>query len=353
MTFSDVLRRLEWSCKDIAIANLVCSEGLPGEPKHSVDWYINWLDGAAEQVKLATDRNYYKYLESPYAFEGSQARFCMVCLVSVMQRQLGVQYNPKWKGLKPDGGVPATFGIDANDVFIHAIINGVGGTCGSLPVLYVAIGRRLRYPLKLVKAARHLFVRWDDPYAAAWHCAERFNVEATGPGVHFLPDEHYRVWPHAISDRDVEEGVFLRSLSKREELAEFTATRAHCLRANNRLIEAVDALAEAARLAPHNRYFAASRYAMRMHIDLHRRGHAFLNAPVPGTSQEPVGPFWLDGPRANECWCRLCLAHQRRLIHDRFCHKWNMDCRRCRSIFRRRMAIGSKCGFQHKQVSNQ
>jgi hypothetical protein len=280
---------------DVALLNLVCTSELRGASSQPIEQYLQWLDDAAEKVRLATERNYFKFLDAPGAFEDSQARFCMVCLVTVLQWECGVHYNPKWKGLTPDCPVPEAFGIDANDLFIHAIIDGIGGTCGSLPVLYVAVGRRLGYPLRLVKAARHLFVRWDDPDGKLWHHSDRFNVEATGPGIHFLPDEHYRTWPHAISAEDVEAGIFLRSLSPREELAEFVATRGYCLKANGRLKEAVEAFAEASRLAPHNRHFAANHKALQMHLMMRQRGHAFLNAPVRMFDQEPVGPFWVAG----------------------------------------------------------
>ncbi len=280
---------------DVALLNLVCTSELRGASSQPIEHYLEWLDDVAEKVRLATERNYFKFLDAPGAFENSQARFCMVCLVTVLQRECGVHYNPKWKGLTPDCPVPEAFGIDANDLFIHAIIDGIGGTCGSLPVLYVAVGRRLGYPLRLVKAARHLFMRWDDPDGKLWHHSDRFNVEATGPGIHFLSDEHYRTWPHAISAEDVEAGIFLRSLSLREELAEFVATRGYCLKANGRLKEAVEAFAEASRLAPHNRHFAANHKTLQMRLMMRQRGHAFLNAPVRTFDQDAVGPFWVAG----------------------------------------------------------
>lgn len=280
---------------DIALVNLVCANGLPRASPLHVGNYLDWLDEAAERVRLETERNYYKFLDAPAVFGNSQARFCMVCLVTVLQQKCGVGYNPKWMGLTPDCPIPESFGRDADDLFIHAIIDGIGGTCGSIPVVYVAVGRRLGYPLRLVKAARHLFVRWDDPNGKHWHHADRFNVEATTPGVHFLPDEHYWMWPHAISKDDVEVGIFLRSLSAREELAEFVATRGYCLRANGQLADAVKALAEASRLTPHNHHLASSCQSLRMHIAMRQRGHAFLNAAVHTFDQEPVGPFWMDG----------------------------------------------------------
>ena len=309
---------------DIAALNLLCASGLPGAGLLNISELAAWLDDAADKVYVVTGENYDKLLDVPGAFGDSQARFCMQYLVTMLQRRCGVHYNPKWKGLTPDTAIPSNFGADASDLFIHAIINGIGGTCGSLPVLYAAVGRRLGYPLKIVKASRHLFVRWDDPDGNHWLQPERFNVEATGPGVHFLPDSHYRTWPHALSDADIDAGVYLRSLTPREELAEFLSARACCLNLNKDLREAIQAMSWAAQLAPHNRHFAESHHALSIHLQMLRRGHAFLNAPRPtfGLSA-PLGPHWISGdcghdclvqvPRPARAWRPLCLIS--RIVH--------------------------------------
>ncbi|HEX4131056.1 MAG TPA: hypothetical protein VHZ24_13525 [Pirellulales bacterium] len=266
---------------DIAAINLICASGLPGGEVYNIASLLDWIDDAARKVRVAIDANSQKFIDSPAAFDHSYARFSILYLITVLQRECGVRYNPKWQALAPRAPVPKEFGKSANDGFIHAIINGIGGTCGSLPVIYVAVGRRLGYPLRLVKAYRHLFVRWDDPQGKLWFHADRFNIEATGPGVHFLPDAHYRNWPAPIVDADVRDGIYLKSLTPREELAEFVATRGYCLQANGRLIEAADTLRCASQLAPANRYFSESHRVLSIHIAMRRRGHAFLNASVP------------------------------------------------------------------------
>jgi hypothetical protein len=54
------------------------------------------------------------------------------------------------------------FFADPSKVFLHGLLGPERvGTCSSLPVLYVAVGRQLGYPLKLVTAKGHLFVRWE------------------------------------------------------------------------------------------------------------------------------------------------------------------------------------------------
>ena len=256
---------------DIALLNVICALGLPGAEKLDIPSLLDTLDEWARQIRIEIDRNYDRFLEEPSLYSNSQAYFCILCMIQVLQSKLGVRYNSKWTSITPDKPVPQDFGRDAKDLFIHPIIDGIGGTCGSLPVLYAAVGRRLGYPLKIVKAARHLFVRWDDPNGKHWFHPERFNIEASGPGVHRLPDEHYRTWPHKISDESIEAGVFLKSLTPREELAEFLAARGHCLRKNGRPNKAANAFRWASELAPHNPGFRDWHARLTLAIVEHRR----------------------------------------------------------------------------------
>lgn len=156
-------------------------------------------------------------------------------MVMILQRDLGVRYNPD----RIDG---PDF-TDSRDLFIHGLITGHGGTCISIPVLYIAIGRRLGYPLHLVQAKAHLFVRWDDSNG------ERFNIEATNPkGFGYHSDDYYRTWPLPWSREDYAAGVFLTSLSHREELGAFFAVRGHCLEDNGLYTQAADAYESASLL---------------------------------------------------------------------------------------------------------
>lgn len=60
-----------------------------------------------------------------------------------------------------------------------------------------------------------------------------------------------------IQEREIAQGRFLFSLSPREELASFLATRAHCLQDTKRFAEAAQAYRWAAELDPRDPYYAA------------------------------------------------------------------------------------------------
>lgn len=172
--------------------------------------------------------NYDRFLRNPSMFHHSLPYFCVVCMISILKKQFGIKYNRAWEHISPDNPRSETdaFAHDAQDQFIHAILDGRGGTCGSLPVFFVAVGRRIGFPLYLVKTLRRLFMRWDDPFGAwsfgGFHRGAVFNIEATGQEIHVLSDEHYRtVWPHPLTAEDIETYNLLKSLTSEEELAIF------------------------------------------------------------------------------------------------------------------------------------
>jgi len=101
--------------------------------------------------------------------------------------------------------------------------------------MYVAIGRRLGYPLKLVTTNSHVFVRWDgkDHPNPAWR--ERFNMEGAGDGFSSFEDDYYKIWPHKVTDEEIRANGYLVSLTPAEEFAAFLAARGHCAQDNGQL----------------------------------------------------------------------------------------------------------------------
>src|SRR5207244_190021 len=99
------------------------------------------------------------------SYSNSWAYFRTLNLVTVLQRDLGLRYHK--------AEVPEAAEFETADQFIFGAIQGNGGTCATIPIVVIAVGRRLGYPLKLVSTKGHFFARWDDP------SGERFNIEAT------------------------------------------------------------------------------------------------------------------------------------------------------------------------------
>ncbi len=234
------LPEAELERRDVADSNLRCAAGLPESEKIDHAFCLRRLDDCATIVKRSTDAAYPQYfLPDPGHYQHSEAFFRAVSLVITLQRHGGIRYDPKKIGARPNEA------FDFEEQFVHGVLqSGKGGTCATIPVVYAAVGRRLGYPIKLVHAVNHMFARWDDSKTG-----ERFNIEGAGEGFDSFPDDHYRNWPAPIRNLEDERRFgFLKSLSPREELADFVAQRAWVLKDRGFFQDAAHAFAVASDL---------------------------------------------------------------------------------------------------------
>ena len=246
MTFAELVTlapsRLE-GC-DIATMNLLCAEGLPNAEGLNLKTSLALLDGWVVRVKSETQRHFYRFQKNPAEFEHSEGYFRMLMMAVVLSEDLQIRYNPERIASPGPAALEDGFFSDSRDVLLHGLLGPRRmGTCSSMPVLYAALGRRLGYPLKLVTTKGHLFVRWDGP-------TERFNLDATGQGLNRYDDEYYRSWPFPVTEAEIQEHGYLKSLTVAEELAVFLSIRGHCLEQAGRYAEAVSSYEHAVRLRP-------------------------------------------------------------------------------------------------------
>jgi hypothetical protein len=290
---------------DVAAANLMAAVGLRGAEDLDVGNALTWLDRAAHRIDIETLRHSYRFRDRPEEFENSAAYFCMLVMVTVLRKEFGVRYNParirdpKFQDpfcLDPDCS-------DSRDLFIHGMIGGPGGTCASMPVLYTAIGRRLGYPLKLVRAKEHLFVRWDDPKGEVWTPGARFNIEATSEGLRCPPDEHYARWPVPVEEKELALGLYLCPLAPKEEVAMFRSTRAICLWENGRYADALRECHLAFALASQDQ-----RYAWQI-MDLYKKYRGIMVTKTP----EEIAELALTYEEEVELQKKIVRGHHERL----------------------------------------
>ena len=201
---------------DVAKLNLDCAQDLPDAGNIDVHRCISRLDYLAEKAEKFIERRMPQFSRNPSAFNNSESYYRILCLITFLQRDMGIRYHPA----KTEPSTP----LDTADIFIHGALIGEGGTCGSLPVVHAAIGRRLGYPIKLVETHGeygHMFCRWDDPKG------ERFNIEAAAQGLNTYPDDHYRTGKYQLSRHLEKAGRFLLSKTPKQELAAFLGARGH------------------------------------------------------------------------------------------------------------------------------
>ncbi len=229
---------------DIARVNLLCADGLPGAEHLHITASLETIDRMTARVRSETERHGHRFQKNPAEFENSEGFFRMMLLMVVLAEDFRVHYAPNKMANIASASLGNGFFADAQDVFLHGLTGtNRQGTCSSLPVLYVAVGRRLGYPLKLVTTKGHLFVRWED-------AQERFNFEAAGNGANRFSDDYYRHWPLEVSDAEIKADGHLKSLTPAEELAVFLSIRGMCRAASGRYAQAAESFKHAAKFAP-------------------------------------------------------------------------------------------------------
>ncbi|HTQ38983.1 MAG TPA: transglutaminase family protein [Pirellulales bacterium] len=244
----------ELARQDIAAVDLACAAGLPGAEDLDIPRCLAKLDEWTDLVASGTECSLHRRAKEHSYREFSDAQFRILVMITVLQRNLGVRYNLAFSQGKYDAS-------DSNNLMLHGLLTGHGGTCVTMPVLYAAIGRRLGYPIKLALAKEHTFCRWDDQHG------ERFNIEATSPGFNSTTDDYYLMWPKSLTSQEIASGRWLVSLSSREELAFFLGERGSCCVDNLMTLQAVEACYHSHKLAPHDPVYE---YRWGVAIMLHR-----------------------------------------------------------------------------------
>lgn len=232
---------------DIAELNLLCGSGLNGTKDIDIEKCLDRLDQLTEMVRSETKRNWNRWQQNPAQYQNSIAHYKMGMVITVVRQDYKARYNPDLITIpSKESRESDDFYKSGADIFLQGLLSDQKmGTCASMPVLYVSIGRRLGYPVYLVSTKGHLFCRWDDG-------KERMNFEGTGEGINTFPDSYYKKWPFKITDEEVKRSTYLINLNRQQELAMFLSSRAECLITSGRNEEGFVAVAQALRLVSGN-----------------------------------------------------------------------------------------------------
>jgi len=235
---------------DIARMNLLCAGGLPGAKDMDVPRYLNRLRRMAEYIRAKTAQ------EVPW-FRAEAARanlppgtpedsFRVCALVRIMKDTFGLHYNRE----RQEAQIKKTSDIISNHNSKDMLINGLlsderYGTCNSIPVVVVALGRRLGYPLYVTANRWHVLARWEGR-------GLRFNIDASCPGnsLGACADDYFRSFPHPWPEIDKRNDYYLKNFTPADDLALFLMSRAWVLQDNLRFEESIPFWARACHLAP-------------------------------------------------------------------------------------------------------
>ena len=125
------------------------------------------------------------------------------------------------------------------------------GNCVSMPTLFLIVADRMGLNVHLATAPLHMFVRYTDQAGTV------SNLEPTSGG-HAAPDAFYRE-KMPMTDRAIESGAYMRTLSKRETVAELATTVMDALIDQRRFQEAVDVADAILTVNPRESYVMAKK----------------------------------------------------------------------------------------------
>lgn len=124
------------------------------------------------------------------------------------------------------------FGQNPSDRLLSTYIRTRKGNCVSMPILFLIVADRMGLNVHLATAPLHLFVRYADPQGVD------HNLETTSGG-HEARTEWIRQ-QIPMSDKAVARGIYMRTLSRRESIAEMANVVLDFLLEQRRYQEAIE-----------------------------------------------------------------------------------------------------------------
>jgi hypothetical protein len=231
---------------DIVGMSVAVAREIPGQENLDYQHYREIVDGWTDQFRRWMPTAEANFLNSPQQWRGDINFFRLGLLATYLTRERGVRYDEKYSQDQKEGKNSKY--KEPGAVLVHGLIDTLRGTCATMPVLHVAIGRRLGWPVSLAAVGPHYVCRYDDGKV-------HYNIEATytGPGFVSDADEDYMKNDH-LPKKALTSGSDFRSLSAREMLGVFVAARARYYRDTSRFGEADRDYALARVLYPNHRY---------------------------------------------------------------------------------------------------
>jgi len=211
---------------DVVEMNIAVAREIPGLEKLDYGHYRRFVDGWTEQFRRwLPDAERGGFYPTPDKYKNDINFFRLGMLAQFLDQSIGVAYVEEQRQAQIEArktGRKAEIAYtDSGHLLLHGLIDTKRGTCGTMPVLHVAIGRRLGWPVSLACTGSHFVCRYDDGKVI-------YNIEATDTGRGGFAegsDQDY-VEKEGISQKAIAVGSDLRRLTASEMLGVFIAARA-------------------------------------------------------------------------------------------------------------------------------
>jgi len=151
---------------DVVLLNLAVAKGIPSFADLDVARYVHIVDDWTRQFRQVLPGMEQQFRKTPSRWKNDIHFFRVGMLMGFLGHEIGLRYIEEQK-----------YGTDAHytnpgDLFLNGLIDTKQGTCGNMPVLHVAMARRMGWPVSLACAKSHFISRFDDGQVV-------HNVEAT------------------------------------------------------------------------------------------------------------------------------------------------------------------------------
>ena len=156
----------------------------------------------------------------------------------------------EWNGGRPfsyDHADP--LGQNIRNKLVSAYLATRRGNCVSMPILVLLVGERMGLNLALSTAPLHIFLRYTD------ESGREINLEATSGALPARTLWYRQNLP--MSDRAIESGLYMRTLSRREAIAHMANMVVDFLMGEGRYQEAIEVAQVILRHAPRDGYTLA------------------------------------------------------------------------------------------------
>jgi len=202
---------------DLVAMNIAVAKGINAlkdlQVQHFVEVVDKWTTEFARRLPAAEE---YFWQKGPQHWKNDIRFYRMGMLQSFLTGTIGLSYIPEQFGLL------AFRYTNPSDLFLNGLIDTRQGTCASLPLLHVAMARRLGWPVSLALARNHQFSRFDDGEVV-------YNIESTHPddaGAFASESDDTIIKRVKLHKLDIEQGGDMRKLTAREMISVFIANRA-------------------------------------------------------------------------------------------------------------------------------
>ena len=272
---------------DPVVMNLVVAKGIPALSDLDIGRYVRMADAWAADLRGRMPALELEFHKTPQDWRNDLDFFRLGLVCWYAEMILGISYREDQRN------VSFVLYTDPTDLFLNGVMDTRRGTCGTLALLDVVLGRRIGLPVSLACIGSHFLCRFDDG-------RKSFNIEATqtgGQGFSSQTDD-FVLAKHHVPAKAMRCGSDLRAVTPREMLGLFLGLRARHLENTRRMREAEPDYLLARYLFPENRFL----YVAQNQVSVQLSARLF----EPGEKGHPIElAHWLQDVVRIAPWTRL------------------------------------------------